>query len=167
MASDELTIIEDRLLRLADSAASGSELEEATGIPAAEAILKVKEILERRDFLTELEKQKMNIMALQKVKAAMLDRVSSKSAVVEDVEAFIKATKVMDELLDKTTQITDDQLEKITRTQMQALVTMMSMAWDRTIEVLEERYPDAEVRELTDTFNSGLREAAIELDVNL
>src|SRR5690625_5842838 len=67
----------------------------------------------------------MNIMALQKVKAAMMDRVSSKSAMVEDVEAFIKATKVMDELLDKTTQITDEQLEKITRTQMQALVTMM------------------------------------------
>lgn len=163
----ELTTLENRLLRLADSGASGEEMEAELGIPAAEAVLKVKEILERRDFLTELERQKMNIMALQKVKSALMDRVSGRNAVTEDVEAFIKATKVMDEMLSREQAITDEQLEKITRTQVSALVTMMSMAWDKALERLEELYPQAPVKELTDTFNEGLRGAAVELKVEL
>lgn len=164
MSSKELSRIDNKLLELADKGASGVDMEAATGVPAAEAMIRVRQILQERDWLTELERQKMNIMGLQEVKATLLKSVNATAGLdVETVQAFIRATQVMDSLLDKSTRITDDQLNTISNRQAKALVTLMTYAWDKAIGMLEERYPDIDVLEITDTFNDGLREGVNEL----
>lgn len=162
-----LTKIDAKLLDLADRGASGEEMYEETGIPAPQAILRVRELLGQRDWLSDLERQKMNIMSLQQVKNALLQRVKKTSADKDDIDVFVKATKVMDELLDKANTITDEQLTVITTRQAQALMTLMTHAWDAAITELEERYPQVETKEITDVFHHGLREGARELQVDV
>lgn len=162
-----LTKIDAKLLDLADRGASGEEMFEETNIPATQAILRVRELLAQRDWLSDLERQKMNIMALQQVKNSLLQRVKKSNADKDDIDVFVKATKVMDELLDKANTITDEQLTTITTRQAQALMTLMTTAWDAAVSELEERYPQVETKEITDVFHSGLRQGARELQVDV
>lgn len=162
-----LTKIDAKLLDLADRGASGEEMYEETNIPATQAILRVRELLAQRDWLSDLERQKMNIMALQQVKNSLLQRVKKSNADKDDIDVFVKATKVMDELLDKANTITEEQLTTITTRQAQALMTLMTTAWDAAVRELEERYPQVETKEITDVFHSGLRQGARELQVDV
>lgn len=167
MADKGLTRIDEKLLNLADRGASGKEMEQETGVPAAQALLHVRELLGQRDWLSDLERQKLNIMALQRVKNTLLRRVDKASADKDDIDVFVKATKVMDELLDKANTITDEQLNTITTRQAQALMALMTHAWDAAISELEQRYPQVETKEITDVFHHGLREGARELQVDV
>lgn len=162
-----LTKIDAKLLDLADRGASGEEMYEETNIPATQAILRVRELLAQRDWLSDLERQKMNIMALQQVKNSLLQRVKKSNADKDDIDVFVKATKVMDELLDKANTITEEQLTTITTRQAQALMTLMTTAWDAAVRELEERYPQVETKEITDVFHNGLRQGARELQVDV
>lgn len=162
--SNELSKIDNKLLELADAGASGVDMEASTGVPAAEAMIRVRQILQEKDWLTELERQKMNIMGLQEVKSRLLKMVNSHHVLdVETVQAFIRATQVMDTLLDKTTRITDEQLNTISNRQAKAMVTLFQYAFDRAIGLLEERYPEVDLDQITDAFNDGLREGVNEL----
>lgn len=162
--SKELSRIDNKLLELADAGASGMDMEAATGVPAAEAMIRVRQILQDRDWMTELERQKMNIMGLQEVKAKLLKSVNSTPGIDADtMQAFLRATQIMDGLLDKSTRVTDEQLNTISDRQAKAMVTLFQYAFDRAIGLLEERYPEVDLDQITDAFNDGLREGVNEL----
>lgn len=155
-----LSKIDEKLLRLANRSASPAEMAEDTGIPATQCLARVREILNERDWLTDLERQKMNIIDLQKVKATLMKQVDQQFADTDAIDVFVKATKVMDDLLDKQAKITDEQLSVVTAAQANALLSLLTKAWDAAVTELETRYPDVDVKELTDVFHEGLREGA-------
>src|SRR5690606_40072421 len=55
------------MLKMASEGYSAEEIGEAYGVPAAQAAQRIRDILQSRDWLTEIEQQKLNIMNLRKI----------------------------------------------------------------------------------------------------
>lgn len=75
MASSALSLRDNMLLQAAADGLSGEEMEARYGIPAAEAVLRVREILKSRDIWSELEQEQLLLADLQKLKQKIMDRV--------------------------------------------------------------------------------------------
>ncbi len=59
MPKSEISLLDETLIRAAASGKSGEEMEALTGIPAAQAILHVKQLLSRRDIWSEVERRQL------------------------------------------------------------------------------------------------------------
>jgi hypothetical protein len=150
--------LDEQLLAHAGQGMSGEEIGEAAGIPAAQAMTRIRQILSDRDWLTEIEVQKLNILDLRKAKARIMDRIDKSYFDVDDMKEFIRATELMDRMLEKATKITDEQLSVVSGAQARTLVKLMTYAYDRANALLEEKYPGVDIAEIRDAFNDGLRE---------
>lgn len=64
----EVNVLDELLLRLAASGASGEEMERQTGIGAAQAVVHVKRMLQNRDIWTELERRQLLLLELNELK---------------------------------------------------------------------------------------------------
>lgn len=158
--------LDDQLLALADKGWTAEEIGEATGLPPAQAAMRIRQILSDMDWLTELEQQKLNILALRKIKSRIMERVDKTYFDVDDMKEFIRATELMDRMLEKSNRITDEQLSVVSGAQARALVKLMTLAWDKAIARLEEEYPNVDTSVLMDTFNDGLREGVREIEAS-
>src|SRR5690606_39350163 len=77
---------------------------------------------------------------------------------VEDMNELLRATELLDKMLEKSSRITDAQLSVVSTAQARALVNLMTYAFDAAVERLREEYPNVEVSVIIDTFHDGLRE---------
>lgn len=150
--------LDAQLLKLASKGLSGQEIGEEVGLPGAEVMSRIRRILADRDWLTEVEQQKLNIADLRKAKSRIMERVDKSYWDVDDMKEFIRATELMDNMLEKATRINDDQLAVVSGAQARALVVLMTYAWDRAIARLREEFPGVDPTDLIDEFNDGLRE---------
>lgn len=162
-AKEKAKSLDQRLLELADQGLSGQEIGEEMNIPPAEAMVRIRRILEDRDWLTLLERQKLNILQLHKIKSRLFEQVDKSFIDPDMVREFLKATEILDALLERASNINEDQLAVVSDAQARALVKLFNLAWDKAIERLQEQYPDAELDEITDVFYDGLREGVREI----
>lgn len=152
------------MLKMASEGYSAEEIGEAYGVPAAQAAQRIRDILQSRDWLTEIEQQKLNIMNLRKIQGRIMERVDKSFWDVDDMKEFIRATELLDKMLEKSSRITDDQLSVVSTAQARALVKLMTLAWDKAIARLQEEYPNVEISVIVDTFHDGLREGVREIE---
>lgn len=156
--------LEQKLLNLADQGLSGQEIGDSLGIPAAEAMMKIRHILEDRDWLSIVERQKLNIMQMSKIKSRMFEAVDKAFLDPDMLKEFTRATELMDRMLESATSVTEDQLSVISGAQARAMVKLFNLAWDAAVKRLNELYPEIPMDEITDVFHDGLREAAREIE---
>ena len=69
--SKAVSVIDDILLKAAAGGKSGDEIEEITGIPAAQALNKVKELLASRDVWNEMEQRQLLLAELHELKESL------------------------------------------------------------------------------------------------
>ncbi len=155
--------LDKRLLKYADEGLSPQEISEIMNIPAAEVAIKIRRILEDRDWLSILERQKLNLLQFHKIKSRLFERVDKDYVDADLLKEYINATKVMDEMLDRATKITDDQLAVVSDAQARALVKLFSFAWDDLLEWMASEYPQVDTAAMSDVFNDGLRNGAREI----
>jgi pantothenate synthetase len=67
----EVAALDEILLRLAANGASADEIERQTGIPAAQAVMHIKKILQSRDIWTEFERRQLLLRELNELKESM------------------------------------------------------------------------------------------------
>lgn len=160
--SKALSVIDEVLLRAAAGGKSGDEIEKATGIPAAQALEKVKQILSSRDVWTEMEQRQLLLAELHELK----DSLRSQAIDGQDPEAarvLLRTLETIGKRLDSQQTVLDENMLKLTHFQQKILLRAMDAALNFAKKELAERYPQMPSNELEDMIADGLQRAKFEL----
>ena len=160
-----LAVIDDILLRAAAGGKSGDEIEQITGIPAAQALQKVKEILASRDVWSEMEQRQLLLAELHELK----DSLRTQAIDGQDPEAarvLLRTLETIGKRLDSQQIVLDENLLKLTAFQQKILLRAMDAALDFAKKELAERYPEVSPAELDELVATGLQRAKYELEEN-
>lgn len=151
----EISPRDEALLRMAADGKSGLEMQQETGLSAPRAVLRVKELLKKRDVWSEIERRQLlmdELYALKnKLQAQNKDFINDKQA-----DVLLKTINSIDAVLDKQGSITDDQLAKISQAQAQAMLMLIRSAFEHAKALLETDYPDVPVQQIEAAFRTGL-----------
>jgi len=160
--SKALSVIDEVLLRAAAGGKSGDEIEQATGIPAAQALEKVKQILSSRDVWTEMEQRQLLLAELHELK----DSLRTQAIDGQDPEAarvLLRTLETIGKRLDSQQTVLDENMLKLTHFQQKILLRAMDAALSFAKKELAERYPQMPSHELEDLIADGLQRAKFEL----
>lgn len=143
------------LLKMAADGKSGAEMQAETGLTAAFAVLRVKELLRERDVWTEIERRQLLMDELYGLKNKLQeqneDYINDKQGMV-----LLQTIQAIDNVMDKQGKITDEQLMKITQAQAQAMMAMIQAAFKHAKETLAAENPHIDLQEIEKAFNDGL-----------
>lgn len=160
--SKAVSVIDEILLRAAAGGKSGEEIEQATGIPAAQALEKVKQLLSSRDIWTEMEQRQLLLAELHELK----DSLRAQAIDGQDPEAarvLLRTLEVIGKRLDTQQTVLDENMIKLTQFQQKVLLKAMDAALDFAKKELAERYPQVSVIELDALVADGLQRAKFQL----
>jgi len=140
---------------------SGNEMEAKFGIPAAQALVRVREMLaERFDVFDEIEQRRLAMTSVYKLK----EQIEKASVDVDNpkaIEAYLKVIKALDDLLSKQGKISDAELEVVTKAQARALLGLIEAAYGRVREWLLDEFSGLiDGKELDTRFHEALALAA-------
>lgn len=158
----EVALLDDLLLRAAAGGKSGIELERATGIPAAQAVLHVKQLLASRNVWTEHEQRQLLLAEMQELKAT-LQRQAAHSADLDTQRLLLKTLETIGKRLDSQQQDLDENMIKLTQFQEKVLLRAMDTALTFAKNQLQERYPQITRGELEELVAEGLLHAKDEI----
>jgi hypothetical protein len=158
----EVALLDDLLLRAAAGGKSGIELERATGIPAAQAVLHVKQLLASRNVWTEHEQRQLLLAEMQELKAT-LQRQAAHSADLDTQRLLLKTLETIGKRLDSQQQDLDENMIKLTQFQEKVLLRAMDTALTFAKDQLQERYPQITRGELEELVAEGLLHAKDEI----
>lgn len=142
---------------------SPQEVGDYLGLPAAQVVLRVKSLLQDRDVYTEIEQRQLFLMDLVSIKNKLMDQMKS-YADKDNATTALKTIKLMDEILDKQGKISDEQLMKVTTAHANAMVRLISAAFERARDLLAAEYPEVDIKQIEATFNEALKEEADKYD---
>jgi hypothetical protein len=157
-----VSVVDEILLRAAAGGKSGDEIERATGIPAAQALEKVKDLLASRDVWTEMEQRQLLLAELHELK----DSLRAQAIEGQDPEAarvLLRTLETIGKRLDSQQTVLDENLIKLTQFQQRILLRAMDAALDFAKGELAERYPQVSIAELDELVANGLQRAKFEL----
>ena len=160
--SKEISVIDEILLRAAAGGKSGDEIESVTGIPAAQALQKIKQLLSSRDVWTEMEQRQLLLAELHELK----DSLRSQAIEGQDPEAarvLLRTLEVIGKRLDAQQTVLDANMIKLSMFQQKILMRAMDSALDFAKGELAERYPQIGAVELDELVANGLQRAKLEL----
>lgn len=157
-----VSVIDEILLRAAAGGKSGDEIEKATGIPAAQALEKVKDLLASRDVWTEMEQRQLLLAELHELK----DSLRAQAIEGQDPEAarvLLRTLETIGKRLDGQQTVLDENLIKLTQFQQRILLRAMDAALTFAKGELADRYPQVSLGELDELVANGLQRAKFEL----
>lgn len=159
----EVSLLDETLLRAAASGRSGEEMEQLSGVPAAQAVLHVKQLLSRRDIWTEVERRQLLLHELNELK----DSLSQEALVMRDQDSARLLLKVLQEIgrrLDQERTQLDLDVIKLSEYQGRVLLRAMDSALSFAKAELAERYPLVPKEELDELVAEGLIRAKGEIE---
>lgn len=163
MSENQVSLLDETLIRAAASGKSGEEMESLTGIPAAQAVMHVKQLLSRRDIWSEIERRQLLLHELNDLK----DSLSSRAIELQDDDSARLLLKVLQEIgrrLDSEKQSIDVDMIKLNEYQQRVMLKAMDAALNFAKGELAVRYPDMPKEELDDLVMEGLVKARYELE---
>jgi DNA helicase HerA-like ATPase len=158
----EVALLDDLLLKAAAGGKSGVEIERLTGIPAAEAVQHVKQLLATRDIWSEHEQRQLLLTELHELK----DSLQSQALKAKDIDSarlLLKTLELIGRRLDSEQAVLDENLIKLSRFQEQVLLRAMDSALSFAKRELAERYPEVSVVDLEAIVADGLVRAKFEI----
>lgn len=156
----ELSKMDETLLDLAGLGMSAQEMSARTGLPAAKALLRVKEILRERDVYTEIEQRALLMKDLFDLKRKVkeqnddVDWVTDKQAI-----ALSKVIRDIDDLLEKQGKVNDELLAKVSMAQAAQMLRLLDAGMKRAKQILVAQHPELDMQEIQAAFQVGLQEA--------
>jgi hypothetical protein len=161
----EVSVLDEMLIKAAAGGKSGTEMEKLTGIPAAQAVLHVKQLLATRDIWTEHEQRQLLLAEMHELKESLTDR-AVKERDVETARLLIKSLEVIGKRLDGQQQVLDENMIKLSQFQERVLLRAMDTALNFAKEQLAEKYPNITRSELEELVADGLQKAKYEIEHN-
>jgi hypothetical protein len=163
MSQNEVSLLDETLIRAAAAGKRGDEMEQLTGVPAAQAVLHVKQILSRRDIWSEVERRQLLLHELNDLKESLTDRAVQ----LQDDDSARLLLKVLQEIgkrLDSERTQLDIDVVKLTEYQERVLLRAMDSALNFAKGELAERYPDVDKQQLDELVGQGLLKAKYEIE---
>lgn len=163
MSSKEVSLLDETLIRAAASGKSGEEMEQLTGVPAAQAVLHVKQLLSRRDIWNEVERRQLLLHELNELKQSLSDAAIT----MRDEDSAKLLLKVLQEIgkrLDSERTKLDTDIIKLSEYQEKVLLRAMDAALGFAKKELAQRYPLVPKEELDELVIEGLVRAKAELE---
>lgn len=164
MPGHELTLADDRLLRLAANGKSPTEIASEVGMAPEKVALRIREILNSRDLWSDIEREKLLLHSIYDIKDRLESRID---AVVSDPK-YLKEYRGMLELLgqriSERTRVNQADLDRISRTQGMKLVHIVELGYYKARAELEKRYPEVDLSEIDKAMQMGIEEAALEFE---
>jgi hypothetical protein len=163
LSSKEVSLLDETLIRAAASGKSGEEMEQLTGVPAAQAVLHVKQLLSRRDIWNEVERRQLLLHELNELKQSLSDAAIT----MRDEDSAKLLLKVLQEIgkrLDSERTKLDTDIIKLSEYQEKVLLRAMDAALGFAKKELAQRYPLVPKEELDELVIEGLVRAKAELE---
>jgi hypothetical protein len=163
MSKNEISLLDETLIRAAASGKSGDEMEALTGIPAAQAVLHIKQLLGRRDIWTEIERRQLLLHELHELKESL----SQRAIEFRDEDSARLLLKVLQEIgkrLDSERTKLDVDVIRLSEYQEKVLLKAMDAALNFAKGELAERYPQVSKEELDEIVIEGLVRAKYQLE---
>lgn len=156
------TVLDDILLRAAADGRSPQEMERISGIPAAQAVQHVKQLLDSRDVWSEHQQRQLLLHELHELK----NKISDQAFKFEDIDAqrlLLKTLEIIGKRLDSQQSVLDENVIKLSEYQQGVLLRAMDAALGFAKDQLAERYPEITRGELDALVADGLQKAKYEL----
>jgi len=163
MSQNQVSLLDETLIKAAASGKSGEEMEALTGIPAAQAVVHVKQMLASRDIWNEVERRQLLLHELNELK----DSLSQRAVELRDEDSARLLLKVLQEIgrrLDQERDRLEVDVIKLSEYQQRVLLKAMDSAMNFAKGQLAERYPDMPKDELDELVTEGLVRARYELE---
>ncbi len=163
MSKNEVSLLDETLIRAAAANKSGDEMEALTGIPAAQAVLHVKTLLSRRDIWSEVERRQLLLHELHELK----DTLGTQALEFRDQDSARLLLKVLQEIgkrLDSERTKLDMDIIRLNEYQQKVLLKAMDAALNFAKGELGARYPEVPKEELDELVIEGLVRAKYELE---
>lgn len=161
MAKDS-AVLDEILLRLAANGASAEQIERETGIPAAQAVMHIKRLLQSRDIWTEFERRQLLIKELNELKDAM----RSSAVDMKDPQSarlMLQTLQTIAQRLDSEKNQLDVDIVKITDHQAKVMGRAFDVALDHIKGELVKKHPEIMRTEIDKLAQEGLTKAKYEL----
>lgn len=162
VSSNKVSLLDDLLLKAAASNKSPMEIERITGIPAAQAVQHIKQLLASRDVWHEHEQRQLLLTELHELKDA-LQGMALKSQDLDSMRLLLKTLETIGKRLDAQQQTLDENMIKLSRFQEQVLLRAMDSALTFAKNELQQRYPEIGKGELEEIIAEGLTQAKYEI----
>jgi len=163
MSQNAVSLLDETLIKAAASGKSGDEMEQLTGIPAAQAVLHVKQLLSNRDIWSEIERRQLLLFELNELK----DSLSQRAIEMRDEDSARLLLKVLQEIgrrLDSERESLDVDIIKLNEYQQRIMLRAMDAALNFAKGELKVRYPEVDKDELDELIMEGLVRAKGELE---
>lgn len=157
-----VSVLDEVLLRAAAGGKSAEEMQVLSGIPAPQALQRVKQLLASRDVWTEFEQRQLLLAELHELK----DSLKTQAIQAQDPEAgrlLLKTLETIGKRLDAQKQNIDENMLKLSEFQQGVLIRAMDAALDYAKKELLQQHPEIKRSELDTLVAEGLQLAKIEI----
>jgi pantothenate synthetase len=158
----EVAALDEILLRLAANGSSADEIERQTGIPAAQAVMHIKKILQSRDIWTDFERRQLLLRELNELKESLrqnaLDMKDPQSA-----RLLLQTLQTISQRLDSEQKQLDVDIVKVTEHQAKVMGRAFDIALNHMKAELMKLYPEVSRGELDSIAQEGLIKAKYDL----
>jgi hypothetical protein len=164
--ADTMSLRDKKLLELAANGATGLEMQDVTGMDAAAAVARVKEILSNnRTAYDAYERRELAMLSLLRVKAQM-EREGVDTNNPKHVESYTKLNTAIDKMSLNNEKVSDEDLNKVTEAQARKLLQLIEAAYGYARLALKEEYGEFIDLEILDSaFQEGLRKVSASGDL--
>lgn len=156
------SVLDDVLLKAAADGRSPMEMERISGIPAAQAVQHVKQLLDSRDVWTEHQQRQLLLSELHQLKDSLRDQ-ALKAGDIDSARLLLKSLEVIGKRLDSQKLELDENVIKLSNYQQSILIRAMDTALSFAKDQLAERYPQITRSELEELVADGLQKAKYEI----
>lgn len=153
--TDALSPLEGELLKLAGQGLSAAEIGRKVNLPPERALLRVRELLERRDVWSERERFALYMDDLYDLKT-WLQTEARASGDQRTVANLLRALEQLGKTLMHVSELNRDSASIITETQAKFLVGIIVRAFDYAKAELEAEFPDLPMEIIDQKFREGL-----------
>ena len=162
MPRSEVSLLDETLLRAAAAGKSGEEIERLTGIPAAQAVVHVKNLLARRDVWTDVEQRQLLVHELNVLKDSLL-RNAVELQDPTSARLLLQTLQELGRRLDAQKSSLDADVLRLSEYQQGVMLRAMDAALGFAKRELRDKYPSVSVDELDALVGEGLLRAKAEL----
>lgn len=162
--STKLTLLDDKLLQAAEQGLTGEQMHRKYGIPAAEAVVRVKQLLASQDVWTLIERKKLVINSMMRLKVEFDKYIADIPTNRNMAATYIRLMESIATRLDKETQFTDEEIEKVSNAQKRTIITAVETGYYSVRDYLKDYHPEVDLVEVDTAFRVGLQEGFLEVE---
>lgn len=158
----EIAALDEILLRLAANGSSADEIERETGIPAAQAVMHIKKILQSRDIWTDFERRQLLLRELNELKESMRQNALEMKD-PQSARLLLQTLQTIAQRLDSEQKQLDVDILKVTEHQAKVMGRAFDIALNHVKQEVLKKYPEISKADLDSLAQEGLIKAKYEL----